>query len=994
MSRLRALHVPFLAGVDDRVDSKLLPDGTFSDLVNGRFLKQGQLALRRGWRPVTMLDTDGTTVAARDLYSYNGGLVALAKSSHNLPQLAAYANPTSARPWYVPGSNTLSPATDVRSVGGVPASDLAVNRASAALTSDSVYGAVVTVTNAGTPGAQVRIFRVDTDETLLFTSLANATQNPKVVSLGAKFGLVRNTGAALTLEIADPALATGPAFAAPVTLVSVVASDFDAVTPVPSASGANPDGVYVSWVEAAAIKFAKFSLAGVQAGSTKTVKAAGQSYTALATDATRVHCVYQDTVAQTLELLTFDATSPYATTAGPTAVLASAAVLAWFSVGCEPTGGGGRAVVVAQSQAELADPENSDVFIRTRNAAHTVSSTATRGGTTLAGGVIFTPGADSTPGAAFTASRDHAFVCFDCSSVGSLWFALHGLGDDEDDQTGLANPPYAPAQAPDGTSIVFGRTEAAQVIVRVLKCDADSRRQGVALNGQLHVAGGKLTRWDGTMSSETAFLAPVITGAVASNGSGTLTVSSVYSYRAIMEWVDARGVTTQGEVSTEFSMTTGVADDTGTLTIQIPPAMARTSNLVVGPSLKLFRTEAGPGELFYLTKTVEDVSRTTDEVSVTDTTSDAALVDNERLYTEGDTGATSGRLDNVLPRPSRYVAAARDRLVLASRTPEYQLSQVALPSEPVANADPGVSGPVALVYFDQAPEDITAVATLDDSIVVASKRALVVTSGDGPNLAGVGEFASPARLPSNVGVYDWRSVVESADGLWFLGDSTKLFVLPRGQGTPEWAGESVQDRFAAAVVGAGLDSRDQVLGWAVADATLVVRDLANKAWTRDGLPFTPRAFVAHDGHFWAVASDGVVWEHSTASYGDAASGATAVALTVTSGDVTVFGLGGHGRLATVELLGEFQAAAAILAEISYDLGQTWTSLGTHTVTGLSAGQAFQRSWAPARQRGGKFRVRFTMTPSVTTTEGCRLTGYTVYFDQRSGPTRLDSAKKH
>jgi hypothetical protein len=990
VSRLRALQVPFLQGVDDRVDAKLLPDGTFSDLTNGRFLKAGQLALRHGWRPATMLDTDGNTVTARDLYSVNGALVALAKATATaLPYLTTYSNPATARPW-VTAPGTLSPVVDARNVGGLPASDLTVNRASAALTSDSTYGCVVAVTNVGTPGAQVRIFRVASNETVLYQSLSSAAQNPKVVALGSKFGLVRATGTVITLEIADPASAT-PTFAAPVTLVTTAATEFDVVTPVPSASGGSPGGVYLAYVEAAAVKFAKFSLVGVQSGSTKTVKAAGQAHVALATDDVNVHAVYQDAAAKTLELLTFDATTPFATTAGPTALLASSAVLGWFSVGVNAS----RVVCVAEDFTAVSDANNAIVHVRTRSFNHATSSSTSRGGTTLCGGVFSLPGASGASGSAFTASRDSAYVAFDCASASRPWFVYHGLADpDDDDGAGRTDPPYAPAVAPDGTAIVFGRTAAFQPIPRVLTLSSDVRRQGVAFNGALYVAGGVLSKLAGIIPADTSFLAPVITAATPSNGSGTLTNSGLYSYRAIIEWTDAIGLLHQGEVSTEFDVTLGAADDTVDVVVQLPPAAARTSDLVVGPSLKLFRTEAGPGELFYLCKTVEDISRTTDALTVTDTASDASLLTRERLYTEGDTGATSGRLDNVLPRPSRYVAAARDRLAVASRTPEYQLSQVALSSEPVTFADAGVSGPVALVYFDTAPEDCTAIATLDDSIVIATKRSLLVTSGDGPNLAGVGEFQSPARLPSDVGVYDWRSLVESADGLWFLGDSDKLYVLPRGQGTPTWAGEQVQDRFASAVVGAGVDSRDLVIGWAVANATVVIRDQSRGLWLRDTLPFTPAALVAHDGHFWAVDTSGGVWEHSATAYGDAASGASAVTLTVTSGDVQVFGgIGGHGRLGGIELLGEFQAAATVLAEISYDQGLTFTSLGSHTLTGLAAGTAFQRQWYPARQRGGKFRVRFTMTPTVTTTEGCRLTGYTVYFDQRSGPSRLPSGSR-
>ncbi len=159
-------------------------------------------------------------------------------------------------------------------------------------------------------------------------------------------------------------------------------------------------------------------------------------------------------------------------------------------------------------------------------------------------------------------------------------------------------------------------------------------------------------------------------------------------------------------------------------------------------------------------------------------------------------------------------------------------------------------------------------------------------------------------------------------------------------------------------------------GWAVAGASpsVVIRDLTLGAWSGDSLPFTPTSFVGHAGHFWAVqATTGVVWEQSLTAY--------------------------HGRLASLEFEGIFRAAAALLCEVSYDQGLTWTGLGTHTVTGLTAGEVFQRQFYPARQRGGKFRVRFTMTPTVTTTEGCRLTGVSVFYTTRSGPSRLASGKR-
>jgi len=437
--------------------------------------------------------------------------------------------------------------------------------------------------------------------------------------------------------------------------------------------------------------------------------------------------------------------------------------------------------------------------------------------------------------------------------------------------------------------------------------------------------------------------------------------------------------------------TTTGANDTVTATISIPKTLRRDPGGVFDPVVELYRTEAGPGELFYLTSsTVVDSDDATD---VVDISPDATIIDSRRLYTEGEFGAISGCLDITPPDPCNFVAAMRDRLVLGGGGATYQVSQTALPEEPVCFTQPGVSGPIALSYQDSVEGQIAGVATLDDTIIVGTDTNIFVAGGDGPNLAGVGEFQSPARLPSDVGFYNPDSLVEDAAGLWFLGDSDKLYLLGRGQGSPEFAGESVQDRFVGDVVGAGRDLVDGVTAWAVDEGTVVVHHTGEGQWLTDQLPFNPTVFLSHLGQFYAVDDAGTVWEHHATSYGDAASGATAVVLVAETGDVQGFGLAGWGRLACIELLGEFQAAASVLCEISYDSGTTWTSLGAHAVTGLSADQAFQRQWYPANQRGGKFRVRFTMTPTSTTTEGCRLAGFSLFYTERGGQTRLDSAKR-
>lgn len=983
MSRLRALTIPLVQGQNDGIAKEVLPDGALARLVNGRFNKAGEVALREGWRTVGTEDSAGTAVVVRDLYSYGESLVALRAFSGGGVGLAAASTESLTRPWY-PGQNRLSPATDVRPVGGMPLLRVAPTAVSQAITPDGAYGCMVQQ-NTAQAETHFRIFRYDTDETLAYRQTALPALPLKVVaSLNDEFAMVDNSGTALRYR--RVAVADGLPTSGGTALVTATVTDYDVATAAQTA----PTALHVAWIAAGNVSYSQFNLTtGAQVGSTKTVYAGGDAvYVALATDDVSVHVVYQKSVAAfagDLALLTFSATSPFTTTTGPTALFGGADVVEdKFAVAAVPADGAGCAAVVARPGADLATGDHTIWFVRLA-AAHT-GTTAIRAEAYLAGGLVVVGNQ-----VAYGYGRDSAVVYADPDKV---WWVLHGEGD----STGSdLNALWAPGQAPGGLVLVAGRSADGHPVPRAFTVDPTTRRQAVSFNGDLYITGGSMGRWVGLEVSETGLLAPAFIDATPSNGSGSLTALGVYKYRAMVRWQDSRGAVFEGEVSTEQEVTLGALDDTVTIRFAAPPSLARSADILGPPVYELYRTEAGPGELFYLADTTTLV--TADVVTFVDTRSDAVILDEPRLYTEGEFGATSGRLDNVLPRPSTYLAATRDRLVGAAPAPEYQVSQVTLSSEPVSHADPGVSGPIALVYFDQASEAITGVATLDDSIVVGTARQLYTTGGEGPNFAGVGEFPSPARLPANVGFYDWRSILETAEGLWFLGDRDKLHLLARGEAAPVWAGEAVEDSFTTGTtVGAALQVTDHVAAWAVAGASaaasvLVVRDLPIQAWSTDSLPFIPVTLVSHEGEFWSADTAGTAWRQATGVYGDGPSTPTAPALVVETGDVQVFGLAGQGRLAVVEWAGVFQAAASLLVEISYDQGVSWTSLGTATVTGLTAGAPFREQWYPARQRGGKFRTRCTMTPTSATTEGCRLTGVTIFHTVRGGQSRLPAANR-
>lgn len=461
------------------------------------------------------------------------------------------------------------------------------------------------------------------------------------------------------------------------------------------------------------------------------------------------------------------------------------------------------------------------------------------------------------------------------------------------------------------------------------------------------------------------------------------------------------------EIIAAFPGLTFSVDSTGTVLTLTTVATGLSASIVVGGGLVrgllglavgqtvTGTVDAEAGELFFLTATATAkpvVSTSYAEFTViTDRTADSDLIDNETLYTTGDRGAVSGVLDFAPPLPASFITATRDRVVCAGRSEIVQISQKAFPNEAVAFVDTNLVGPVGFAYQARVEGNITGLAAVDDAIVVGTRDELFIIGGEGPNYVGIGEFTSPARLPSETGIYDNRATILCSEGLWFQGDVDKLYLMPRGGGAPAFDGKPVQDRLGTGLSGAASTEGDMpTVVFAVENvARLVVRDLVTKQWFEDSIPEpAARSFIEHRGLFYFVDDDGDVW-----GQGGFADNGAAVVLTVTTGTLAPFGLAGWGRLAGIVVLAERISDGTLQLEISYDEGVTYTSLGTETITGVATGTPARAEFVPAIQRGDRYKLRFTMTPTDGGA-GLALHGFTLYVRASdAGPPRFESARR-
>lgn len=1010
MSRLQALPIPFSQGQTDEINPKLLPNGVLADLQNGRMPQQGGLRLRRGWRPLTMATDDGDTLTALDLYSSGENLVARCRRSADttFQRLAVFADANASHPWHVPSPGPLPAATNVRDYDVMPEAQKKVEAASCAVTYDGVYGCSLLQYGIGGSSDYVMcsVLELATGASIAYFQLSTGIETWHVVSAGTTFKLIRRSGGAVTLYTLDPASANPATLTGPVTLV---ASGVDSVRAA-VARETTPTLLHLATLESGTALYRQFTLAGGDNGSASISGTADA--VALASDDTTVWFLWKDSSSHEISLASLSTTSPFSTTVGPSTLFSSHVFpTAQFPLGVSYNAS--NVFCAAEDRTTGTDLGGSastqrDVYVQVvSQAAHasqysTVHSNARLTANWLVKGEYAAVGLCYAPvEGGHTNIGYNAYVgCGDAASSAPWMFADFSVADISTMSSVATHMPADVGQGPLSTALapffVLGPTGTARPIVRSLDVAATTRRSGVELDGVLYIAGGLPTQFTSAPANqvETGMPQPLLRSWSTSTTGGSVADGS-YSYIAALVWGDSQHRTHRSPLSNQVDVTVSGGSGSGSVafSFSLPKSLRRDSASATPPRIELYRTEAGPGDLFYFSVAVNITSTADDLVSLTDISADATIIDNAQLYTQGETGATSGILEQAPPAPSSFATATKRRLVLASTDTSYQWSQTTLPDIPVFFTDPGISGDAAQAYFDDVEGAITGVASMDELVYVGTSQRIFITGGTGPNLAGTGEFTPPTRLPTDIGFFNIFTILETSEGLWFQGSANTMYLLARGTPTPTLS-RAVQDHLTGTLVGCGYDHTDNIAAWAMASPNrLLFRQLDTKQWFTDTLPFTPIALHSHLGHLYAVDSAGTVWAQDATAYGDSTSGGTAYTLLVTSGALQPFGLAGSGRLGVVEVLGEYQADASILAEISYDDGTTWTSLGSHSITGLSAGTTFQRQWYPANQRGGRFRFRFTMTPTVTATEGCRLVGCTAYIVLKSGQTRLDSAKR-
>lgn len=306
------------------------------------------------------------------------------------------------------------------------------------------------------------------------------------------------------------------------------------------------------------------------------------------------------------------------------------------------------------------------------------------------------------------------------------------------------------------------------------------------LGKYLNIAGGYLKQYDGspTVFEQGFHLYPEVPVPVASTGGNI--VNGTYSYVAVWEWTDNQGQVHRSESSTPVSIVTTGSNQTVTLTVRsltITNKETRFGDTRTPVVLAIYRT-LSLGTTYYrvnqLTSQYIYNNPAVQTLTYVDTTSDTVLGSNSLLYTTG------GIYQNIATPSSNLMTVGKNRVFISGIDTEP--NRVFYSKEKEEGLAVEFSNELSFIV-DSLGGDITALGAMDDKVLIFKKSLIYYVAGALPDKLGNGASPLPLLISSDTGCNSPQSIVLTGNGIMF--ESQKGIYLVDRQLNVSYVGQAI-----------------------------------------------------------------------------------------------------------------------------------------------------------------------------------------------------------
>jgi hypothetical protein len=516
------------------------------------------------------------------------------------------------------------------------------------------------------------------------------------------------------------------------------------------------------------------------------------------------------------------------------------------------------------------------------------------------------------------------------------------------------------------------------------------------LRGQLanavHTSGAALQMYDGQNVVEHGFfIYPFGITGVASVG-GSLTPSSNYSYKVVYEWTDAYGQVHRSAPGTIIGSTAIGLNDKITLTIPTLRVTAKGASKIL---IQVYRTAAN-GTVYYqisnfgLAGSLYNSSGV-NSVTWVDTQSDTAIASNPQLYTTG------GVYSNEQCPPCGPMTVHRNRLCVVDSTNPTTIwfSQLVSPPAPVEFSS------FLTMNIDPKGGPITALASLDDKLIIFKSDRIFMVLGQGPDSTGnQNDFTDAMLVSADTGCAVPKSVVVVPDGIMF--QSPKGIYLLNRALQVSYIGAPVEAYNAYAVCAATLTPITNQVRFGIVSSNggsgpfALVYDHIVGQWStfRDEEGDTIQDACVWRGINMVLPAAGnpagvatTAWQESIV-FTDL--DASIVSLDVETGWIKLSGLQGFQRVWRAMVLGEFKGAHTLGLQFVYDYNTTPSQITSFVVAADAS--PYQYRVHLATQKCEAIRVIIADRSQGGTGEALTLSGLAFEVGIKRGTRKLPAGQ--
>ena len=396
---------------------------------------------------------------------------------------------------------------------------------------------------------------------------------------------------------------------------------------------------------------------------------------------------------------------------------------------------------------------------------------------------------------------------------------------------------------------------------------------------------------------------------------GTVGLGAYY-YQVTYEWTDNQGLSYKSTPSIPVTYTTTGSGTAGSVIVN-GPMLRLTAKVANKVKIVIYRWSEATQVYNQVTNILAPVlnDTTVDSWSFVDNLADAAVVGNNILYTTGgvvpDTNGPSTSIVTLFDTRLWEVDAEDPNLLWVSKqvieqTPVEMSADFTIYIAPNIGTTGSTGG-------------VTALAPMDDKLIIFKRNAIYYINGVGPNNLGttavgcsLGNYSQPIFITSVVGCTNQSSIVLTQDGLMFQSDKG-IWLLGRNLQT-SYIGAPVEVFNSQTVNSANVIPSTNYVVMTLNSNTSLMYDYYYQQWGTFVGPYPISSCIYQDLHTM-VDKYGNILQETPGLYLD---GPDPVLMSFTTSWINLATLQGYERFYEFYLLARYLSPHSLLCAVAYD----------------------------------------------------------------------------